>query len=406
MSVSELYEQFLKDLVKKGINFDKDVVDQLSKTNQNIKTREFARNILEKNNRKTFSKFLESDNVNGMLWAPTQVGKSEATLHFMLECFENNVPVIVSTDNKTDQCEQLYYRTLMALDGKDIELFKVTDKKLEKRLGECLEARKNFVIFCLDNTSQVEKTLKVFKDLFVNDKLDDISKVALFHHEGDIITKDPDPDNIQSNQAQSHKMWLELIKTFKRFTDIYLKRIIVTATPENCCMLYDINAVDVMCIEVPSNYVGYKNIEYCELPEDVDGVLRKEVRRIKTEKKGEIILYCVDRKIASGQDVVLARLSEHLKCTVSTYNGNGISVIFRGKKVYTMFKKELQDLSLVYQCDDSLKQVWVKKLTIRKFYKLCKIVGEFCVVTIGKDLIARGISYVGEDQCDPLTALL
>ena len=335
-----------------------------------------------------------------MIWAPTQVGKSEATRHFIQECFEKNVPVIVSTDNKTDQCEQLYYRTLMALDDVDVELYKVTDKKLVQRLSKCLDTNKNFVIFCLDNSSQIEKLEKVFKELFIDGKLDITPKVALIHDEGDIITKDPDTDIIKSNQGLSHKMWLGLVKTLQKTID--LKRIFVTATPENCCMLYEIQTVDVMCLDVPSNYIGYKDIVYQELSDDIDSVLRKEVKRIKTEKNGEVILYCIDRKITTGQEVVLARLGEHLKCTVCTYNGNGISVIFRSSKRCSMFKKELQDLNKIYQCED--KQVWIKKLTIRKFYKLCKLVGEICIVTIGKDLISRGISYVGEDLDNPLTA--
>jgi hypothetical protein len=44
------------------------------------------------------------------------------------------------------------------------------------------------------------------------------------------------------------------------------------------------------------------------------------------------------------------------------------------------------------------------ELPICDFYTLCKAIGERCVVTIGRDLIARGISYVGRDSKQPLTA--
>jgi hypothetical protein len=46
----------------------------------------------------------------------------------------------------------------------------------------------------------------------------------------------------------------------------------------------------------------------------------------------------------------------------------------------------------------------IKNMTIRRFYTICKKLGENCVVTIGKDLISRGISYVSEDIHEPLTA--
>jgi hypothetical protein len=48
--------------------------------------------------------------------------------------------------------------------------------------------------------------------------------------------------------------------------------------------------------------------------------------------------------------------------------------------------------------------ITVKNIPIRVFYTICKALGQNCVLTIGKDLIARGISYVSEDTSGPLTA--
>ena len=59
--IQDLYEKFLKELSGNGINFDNDVWNTLSKTHQKNKTREFAKSILEKSNRKKFRKFLESE---------------------------------------------------------------------------------------------------------------------------------------------------------------------------------------------------------------------------------------------------------------------------------------------------------------------------------------------------------
>lgn len=63
-----------------------------------------------------------------------------------------------------------------------------------------------------------------------------------------------------------------------------------------------------------------------------------------------------------------------------------------------MLKRE----HIAYKRNDKL--FTIKSMTIRKFYSICKRLKENCVVTIGKDLISRGISYVSEDKHDPLTA--
>jgi len=72
----------------------------------------FAENILNKKNETLvkIKKFIESKSLNCLIYAPTQVGKTAATREFIECCLERNAPVIVSTDNKTDQQEQMYER--------------------------------------------------------------------------------------------------------------------------------------------------------------------------------------------------------------------------------------------------------------------------------------------------------
>jgi len=112
----------------------KDIVDILANLNINErnteKVKQFANNLLEKQNdkRHRYEEFLESSSVNGLVWAPTQVGKSNATREFIEACFKVNVPVIVSTDNRTDQCEQLHSRIRNDLSGADVRMMKVSDK--------------------------------------------------------------------------------------------------------------------------------------------------------------------------------------------------------------------------------------------------------------------------------------
>lgn len=135
-------------------------------SNLNIKKRNedrianFTKNIIEKQNKKktTYISFLESASVNAIIWAPTQVGKSNASREFIETCFKYNVPVIVSTDNKCGQNEQLFTRIQNDLCGADVKMMKVMDKTFDDQFEKCLKAKNNrFVIFCLDNSAQIKK---------------------------------------------------------------------------------------------------------------------------------------------------------------------------------------------------------------------------------------------------------
>lgn len=334
---------------------------------------------------------------------PTQVGKSDATRELIETAFRMNVPVIVSTDNKTDQQEQLYNRMQNGLCGADVKLLKVNDRTFQKDLEKCIkEKNKRFVIFCLDNSSQIKK-LKHTIGYFSIKQYFDIEKIMLVHDEGDVVTKDQDVEKINEEQPESHKEWMELMNDFKT-GNIDLKRIFVTATPENCMMLYGINNIDIISLEVPSDYTGWKDIRYNALVDDLDirEKLIEVVNRVKLNKSYEVILYCIDRKIEDGQDIILHSLSETLNCTVNTYNGNGVVVIFNKEEFSELFHHELWETGVVFKRHRN--KFTMPYISIRRFYTLCKKIGETCIVTIGKDLISRGISYVGEDKSQPFAA--
>ena len=372
------------------------------------KTEKHAEKLLKKKNKKVtvYEKFLQSDSVNGLIFAPTQVGKSAATRVFIESCFRHNIPVIVSTDNKTDQQEQLFNRIEYDLAGASVEMLRVSDKHFEKNLKECIETEnKRFVIFCLDNYSQIEKVITQLTSNFVRyTQMDNMKKIAIIHDEADTVAKDQDTVNIKENQASSHKKWLELTGLInKRMGSIDLKRLFVTATPENVCMLYKVDCPDVMRLEIPANYTGYKQINHVELEDELNIIdqLEEEVDRIKEIGTFEAILYCIERKIIDGHDVLLRNLSERLNCVVNTYNGDGISTYIK-KNLRAKFEKKLNNNGIEFQKVNRYYKM--KKMTIRKFYTIIKSLGENCIVTIGKDLICRGISYVGEDLDEPIIA--
>ena len=376
----------------------------------NDKTEKHAKKIIKKKNEKRISyvKFLESKSVNGLIWGPTQVGKSAATRVFIETCFEYNTPVIVSTDNKTDQQEQLYNRIEAELMGAEVELLKVTDKTFEKDLRKCIEERKKrFVIFCLDNSSQIEKVIIQLTSNYVRyEQMADIERIAIIHDEADTVAKDQDTENIKNGQAQSHKKWLELKDVInKRMGNLDLKRIFVTATPENVVLLYQVECPDVMRLEIPATYTGYDKIKHVKMEDDlkISKHLSSEVERIKQAGTYEAILYCIDRKIVDGHEVLLKSLSRQFDCIINTYNGNGISTYIK-KNLRVKFEKKLNKHDIEFQKDGRYYKM--KNMAIRKFYTIIKSIGENCIVTIGKDLICRGISYVGENVEDPITATI
>lgn len=389
------------------------IVEMMSKMNvnnrNNDKIQKYAKKIIENKNEKrvAYVKFLESKSVNGLIWSPTQVGKSAATRVFIETCFEYNTPVIVSTDNKTDQQEQLYNRIEADLMGAEVELLKVTDKTFEKDLSKCIEERrKRFVIFCLDNSTQIEKVITQLTSNYTRyEQMSDIKRIAIIHDEADTVAKDQDTENIKDGQAQSHKKWLELTNIInKRMGNLDLKRIFVTATPENVVLLYKVECPDVMRLEIPSTYSGYNKIFHVKMEDDLNirQHLSNEVERIKEAGTYEAILYCIDRKIVDGHEVLLNNLSEQLDCVVNTYNGDGISTYIK-KNLRTKFEKKLNKYDIEFRKDIG-GYYKIKNIAIRKFYTIIKSIGENCIITIGKDLICRGISYVGEDIEEPITA--
>lgn len=403
LSIEECKE-ILCELVEK----QKNKKDQNNKKN-NISLIDFSKKILEKPNKKwsKYVKFIESESVNGLIWAPTQVGKTDATREFIQTCFEHDVPVIVSTDNKTDQCEQIHSRLERDLCGAEIKMLKVSNPSFMDDLKNCIKNNNHrFVIFCLDNSTQIEKLIVTMTSLSVRQsEMQMIKKIAIIHDEADQITKDNNTEIISETQAESHKKWLELVHLINtQMSYMDLKRIFVTATPENCVMLYKIESADLIRLDIPINYTGYKNIEYIEFEDDLEvkQILKKEVGRIKESENCEVILYCIDRKIIDGHERVLESLASNFNCVVNTYNGNGIKAYLRTVRSSKAFENQLKANGVQYTRDS--KYFIIKNLAIRKFYTMCKRIGENCVITIGKDLISRGISYVSEDKIKPMTA--
>jgi hypothetical protein len=86
------------------------------------------------------------------------------------------------------------------------------------------------------------------------------------------------------------------------------------------------------------------------------------------------------------------------------YNSDGIKVVFRLKKQKTMFINKIETLDLKYTMDNNVINVNKRDIVISKFYGYLQSCDCKVVLTIGKDLISRGISFVSDHKENPLTA--
>jgi len=393
------------------------------KLRNSAKSKELAEKIiLLPNTRKQIQKyetFLQSKSVHGIITGLTQIGKSNAVKEMIEVCLRHNMPLIVSSDNKTDQQEQLFNRIKNDLSGTDdIALIQVSDRNFSSKVKNNIVKNKPFIIFCLNNHFQIEKIIDLLGSCATrnNDAIKNIHKFMILHDEGDIIQKDADIVNIHNQQAQSHSKWIELTQMFNQtFGHIDLKRVFVTATPENCCALYDIECAHIIQLETPITYRGWEHIIYNELNNDLDikTILDTEISRIKTDttnQSGEVILYCIERNTDASENShieVLDTLSQSFpNTTIHTYNSKGMAVHTSNKKLLGMLEKGIKIKTKKTKTVKHEKGFLCvgKQISIKKFYSMCKEAEEKVVITIGKDLINRGISYVSEDKEFPLAA--
>ena len=366
-----------------------------------------------------FQNFIDSENPLGLIYAPPQVGKTEAIVKFIEASITRDMPVIVSCDNKNDQMNQIYDRVAQTMLGRDVELFLVTMRKFNDELNKIVRLpSKRYVIFVMNNASQIKKLRLTFLDLstsLVSAAFKMTTRFSIVHDEADTHIKNSDIANISQNQKASHQAWLEFYHAFD-VMQISVKRMFVSATPEAVVMLHKIQNVAVFRLDVPESYMGYgnKNFRYNLITSttDTSPLLIREIRRIKESASHEVILYCMDKAIRDHYDTLI-RLNRFANCIVNTYNSNGIRVMFKTQEMFDDFKQicenyniapRLKNMKPITVSDLGDWTLEIKDLTIANFYTMCKAAGETCVVTIGKDLIARGISYCSTNRKQPFAA--
>ena len=357
----------------------------------------------EYDNIPSFTKLVETKDLTCLIHAPTQVGKTKASKDIIQVCVDKGIHVIMSCDNKTDQRKQLESRLRSEFVFQDdVEIIMADSANLQKKVTDGIKQSKNLVILCLDNWNQIYKTKQAFKMAIGGEKLR-LDTLMVIHDEADMTVKNDDVINTGNDQAKSHRQWIEFVNYFKD-NGVELKRVFVTATPEVIVTKYGIKHV--VNLRVPNNYTGYDKINRESIGDKAYAdTLIKEQKKIHDSGKGGVILFCTERKIGKGQDPIFVESCKKLECTVSIYNGTGITV--RPEKPEA-FKEYLDRFAFRDRNDEGKKKLeyrdkstnktdnvlLIKNLKINDFYKICLDSGNKVVVTIGMDLMARGISFV------------
>ena len=361
-----------------------------------------------------------------LVYAPPQVGKTAAMIQIITDCIARGVSVVVSSDNKKDQMAQMFNRLVRAVETSNKDVFEntfittVDNKNFDSVVEKMSSSFTSFVICCLDNKTQIGKVYEKINSVYENGKL---TSLCLIHDEADTVTKARNISEVSEGQPESHKKWIELT-TKVCGKGIQLKRIFVTATPENVVYLHKPQFV--WTLDIPETYVPAESIQFSELSNfDNESVIRVLTREAKLRREeGGIILYCVERNKENcdssveyedaSQSQVFYNVKKCIKKTsldvVSIYNSNGIRITFRSQRLATQFINNLEDQGIRYTMNEmesnDVDDILIKKneLSISRFYGMVQSIGAKVILTIGRDLLSRGISFVSDAATSPLAA--
>lgn len=316
---------------------------------------------------------------NLVITSETQNGKTETLLRIVKEADKGTVTVI-SCDNKGDQLKQLTERMLSKRINHFI-LSDLSDKKIKKTIEKFEQAYKDdeqIVIVLLNNYSQCSKLTKFVKG--VMKKMEMIERYQVIHDEADLINKIDNVATIipEEDAAKVHTEWIEHFNTIRLFENLkFLKRVWVSATPENCSLIHEVKAKDVFILPTKPDYRPVsEHIEWSDCPDK----LKEEVDRINSANSKEAILYCTSR-INTRHNQLSRMFSLNINCPVVSYNGKGVNIYKNGEL------KEKHQLAIGHV--------------------LAKLETNYdgAVIIVGHNLMNRGISFISSRKSEkPLTS--
>lgn len=319
---------------------------------------------------------------NIVIASPTQNGKTQQIINVITSAYPFTLTV-VSCDNKTDQLEQFVGRLKEQYSG---DIFQLSGSIKPAQLKKIIKSyntqasNKRIVLVLLNNNSQCKK-LRNSIHTILNTAGIDIVKYQLIHDEADLVNKSDKAEfNGDVPVAVVHTEWLSHLHDLKNYPKIkQIKRLWVSATPENCSLIKDVKAKDILVLPRSVDYRS--QIKFTEWNGNLDKV-SKEVQRINRAKSREAILYCTEAT-NSGQEAIAKKLVGTMRCPVVLYNGEGI-VVRVPLRLPEKHKKSLP------QVMESLSRTHPG-----------------AIIIVGHALMSRGISFVAtDDDCSgfPVTA--
>lgn len=344
--------------------------------------------------------------------APTQVGKTNEIIELVKFFFDTNTKnkcVIISSDNKLSQLEQLNSRIekkLSLYDNIEFIMASGNAKKNEEKIKNAMKELSNVIIFTLDNYKQIDNVGKFV--LVLNTKKAYKKNILVIHDEGDVVQKDADPT---SPVTKSCVKWNEIVEVFDENFDNY-KRCFVTATPDNVFVKYKVPKKNIVLLDIPSEYVGYNKINYVSLGKintNQDKFIIDAIDQFY-ESDSKVALLCIERTkgIASGHSAILSKIVDEIldnrKMIIHTYNGDGMTVY---AKYYTSkLRKELIKRKIKFTETEELDYLFeIEDIDIPDFYQILLDIKVKKAITIGYDLMGRGLSFVSREHSDePLAA--
>jgi hypothetical protein len=320
---------------------------------------------------------------NLIITAETQNGKTGAMLDIIENAPEWTLSV-VSCDNRGDQMEQISgrmsNRRINHLLLSNIATTKsgLLSKRYLKQMKSIFNSEKRLVLVLLNNNTQCSKLSVIVKTLLSEINL---IKYQVIHDEADLISKSDINDNITADMtAKVHKTWISHFNDVKVCKNLkFVKRIWVSATPENCSLIHEVKARDVFILPTTPRYRAQS--KYSEWKNTILQV-RAEARRIKDSGSKEAILYCTSR-LNADHEKMGEILSRDIDCPAISYNGKGINIYKRGINTGIHpgpISDALRDLEVDYNGP---------------------------VIVVGHALMSRGISFISSRRSEkPLSATI
>ena len=346
-----------------------------------------------------------------LLHAGTQDTKTQ---HMMEQIAENifDYNILILVDNKNDQQQQMISRVKKyKMDGNlpedtDILSDSLSHKNLSNKFKKMFqEDKRNQIMILKFNSSQIEK----LTDAIILGKEENqysTIRFQIFVDEGDIATKHENTDEIVDGQPKVHASFIKIRKKCEQ-KDIDCSVQFISATPQNILVNYPIEKI--YTHESHPDYIGYKDIHFVPLQQSKSiDMVSQLVPQITYEmtlhgEKGNILV-CTNRKKVDQEK--LLRVVTQLNVLTINYNGDGVR-IFIPVQYISAFENQIQ----TYRSQDGKKvcfsridsQTFISKdIYIGDVYQMLNNMEVQISVTIGKDLMGRGISFCSISREDSI----